>query len=213
MRQLRRLSKPPEALRRFGSRAESPLGRDANPRTHRLVDILRGSLRQEIRREGYDLIPTFGVGADLSREEWLDYTGQMIQLGLFEIAYDRGNVLAPTPLGLRIMRGEEKLELSEYVAPRAVTAREAARAMTKAQADASPVDEALLDHLKSVRLEVAKAIGKPAYVVFSDASLEDMARRRPRTREEFLEVHGVGEIKAAQFGPRFLRAIAGFRCG
>ena len=178
-----------------------------------LVDILRGSLRQEIRREGYDLIPTFGVGADLSREEWLDYTGQMIQLGLFEIAYDRGNVLVPTPLGLRIMRGEEKLELSEYVAPRAVTAREAARAMTKAQADASPVDEALLDHLKSVRLEVAKAIGKPAYVVFSDASLEDMARRRPRTREEFLEVHGVGEIKAAQFGPRFLRAIAGFRCG
>ncbi len=78
-----------------------------------LVDILRGSQRQELRQRGYDRLKTFGVGADLSREEWMDYLGQMIQLGVFEVAYERGNVLRPTPLGMRILRGEERLELSK----------------------------------------------------------------------------------------------------
>ncbi|MDE6277165.1 MAG: DNA helicase RecQ [Muribaculaceae bacterium] len=174
-----------------------------------LVDILRGSQRQEIRRDGYDRIKTFGVGADLSREEWLDYVGQMIQLGVFEVAYDRGNVLMVTPLGMRILRGEERLELSEYVAAsQAVSAREAARAMTEAHDSEMPVDERFVDYLKQVRMELAREEGRPPFMVFSDASLQDMARRRPRTPAEFLDVFGVGELKARKYGRRFLSAIA-----
>lgn len=177
-----------------------------------LVDILRGSMRQDIRREGFDKIKTFGVGADLSREEWLDYVGQMIQLGLLEIAYDRGNVLMVTPFGGRILRGEEAIELSRYEAPRAVTGKEAARAfeLSRAAAAGAP-DPGLVDYLKTVRLSVAKSEGRPAFMIFSDASIEDMARRRPATENEFLDVHGVGEKKAAAYAGVFLKAIADWK--
>ena len=171
-----------------------------------LVDILRGSMRQEIRREGYDRLKTYGVGADLSREEWLDYVGQMIQLGVFEIAYDRGNVLVVTPLGLRILRGEEKLELSEYVPPEAA-AREAAKAAPVLAEELRPLDEGLLTRLKRVRMELARAEGRPPFMIFSDATLKDMAQRRPRTLADFYEVSGVGDVKARKYGARFLEAI------
>ena len=171
-----------------------------------LVDILRGSMRQEIRREGYDRLKTYGVGADLSREEWLDYVGQMIQLGVFEIAYDRGNVLVVTPLGLRILRGEEKLELSEYVPPEAA-AREAAKAAPVLAEELRPLDEGLLTRLKRVRMELARAEGRPPFMIFSDATLKDMAQRRPRTLADFYEVSGVGDVKARKYGARFLEEI------
>lgn len=80
-------------------------------------------------------------------------------------------------------------------------------------AKAPQADEALLDRLKKVRVRVAKEAGLPLYLVFSNATLADMARRRPRTLEEFLEVSGVGEVKAEKYGPAFLRALAVYEEG
>ena len=80
-------------------------------------------------------------------------------------------------------------------------------------AKAPQADEALLDRLKKVRVRVAKEAGLPLYLVFSNATLADMARRRPRTLEEFLEVSGVGEVKADKYGPAFLRALAVYEEG
>ena len=82
-----------------------------------LVNILRGQRRSDIVRAGYDTIRTFGVGADLTQAQWNDYISQMIQLGVFEIAYEDSNHLRVTPFGMRILRGEASLELATYIPP------------------------------------------------------------------------------------------------
>lgn len=84
-----------------------------------LINILRGVRRTDIVRAGYNQIKTFGAGADLRREEWNDYISQMLQLGVFEIAYDDANHLRVTPFGMRVLRGEARLTLSTYIPPKA----------------------------------------------------------------------------------------------
>lgn len=169
-----------------------------------LIDILRGSRRADIARQGYDHLPTFGVGRDLSQDEWAEYIAQMVQLGILEIAYDDSNHLRLTPYGTDIVYGKTSVMLARY---QAQLSRKAAK--EKPQISTDPVQQ-LFEQLKAVRRQVADAAGVPAYVVFSDASLLDMARRRPRTPEEFMEVSGVGERKAVRYGKRFITAIRKF---
>lgn len=177
-----------------------------------LVDILRGSGRADIRRQGFDTIKTFGAGADLSQEEWMDYVGQMIQLGLFEIAYDKGNRLHVTPYGERVLYGRETIELSRYVPLKNATEEAAAlfRPEELASAD-EKVSKSLFEQLKAVRMGVARREKIPAYRVFTDASLQDMAARKPLTMEQFLNIHGVGEKKAGHYAETFITAIRRFQ--
>lgn len=174
-----------------------------------LINILRGSMRADIRAAGYDRIKTFGAGADLSVKEWNDYIQQMVQLGVFELAYDDGNHLRVTPYGMKLLRGEAHLTLSRFVDSAAKTVRkpEPAKPKTTDSADV----KALFEYLKGVRLAVARRENKVPYNVFSDASLLDMAVRRPANDFEFLAVNGVGEYKLRHYGPEFLKAIAEFR--
>lgn len=172
-----------------------------------LTDILRGSARAELRRRGFDRIKTYGAGRDLPQEHWNAYIAQMIQLGLFEIAFDDSNRLRVTPYGMRVIRGEARVELSLYVAPqRGKTGRQKAE---QRQITSDPTEQ-LFEQLKAVRKAEADRTGVPAYVVFSDATLTDMARRRPRTIDELLQVSGVGERKSVRYGKRFIGAIRKF---
>lgn len=175
-----------------------------------LVGILRGIPRADLRREGFDRIKTFGAGADMSQNEWTDYITQMIQLGLFEIAYDDGNRLLVTEQGLRVLRGQAAIELARHVAPDygAGTSRKN-RKESGPVAETDPVKQ-LFEQLKTVRTDLSRTEGVPPYVIFSDASLMDMATRRPATIEDFLAVNGVGEKKAVRYGKRFLAAIRKF---
>ena len=171
-----------------------------------LTDILRGSLRADIRREGFDTIRTFGAGRDVPTFKWNNYIVQMIQTGLLEVAYDDANHLRVTPAGWRVLRGEQTVMLAE---PEASVAKDTKRKVKTPSAPADPVEQ-LFEHLKNVRREVAAQSGVPAYVVFSDATLLDMARKHPKTYEEFNEVSGVGERKAARYGRKFIGAIRKF---
>lgn len=171
-----------------------------------LTDILRGSARAEIRQKGFDHIKTYGAGRDISTAEWNAYIAQMIQLGLFEVAYEESNHLRVTPYGMRAIRGEVNVELSTFspYAKGAVKAKKKPRPV-----NINPVEQ-LFEQLKTVRKQLAAATSAPAYVIFSDASLLDMARRRPSTMDEFLQVQGVSERKAVRFGKKFIGAIRKF---
>ena len=173
-----------------------------------LVGILRGSARFDIKNMGYDHLPTFGCGADLSEDEWMDYITQMVQLGLMEIAYDDGNHLKPTALGMRVLRGQEQIRLAVFAGVRDVSRKKSAKATREVSAD--PVQQ-LFEQLKAVRADVARRENMMPYLVFSDASLLDMARRQPTDISEFLQVNGVAEKKAVRFGKRFIGEIRKFK--
>lgn len=172
-----------------------------------LVNILRGVRNSEIMACGYDSIRTFGAGSDLRHDQWMDYISQMLQLGVFEIAYDDRNHLRVTPFGMKILRGQEQLQLSVYTPARKEDS--ASRAKTQEKRAVDPVQE-LFAHLKNVRMDVARKEGLPPDLVFSDPSLLDMARTRPTTIEEFVKVSGVSERKGVRFGRQFISAIRKF---
>lgn len=172
------------------------------------VDILRGAVRSDITAKGYHLIKTYGAGRDLSQSEWNYYLLQLLQLGVVEADFNRGKKLHVTAYGMDILKGGKSIELTRYTAP--ATSRTPKVSRQKG-IDSSVGSRSLIDLLKRVRKTEADRCGMPAYLVFSDATLQDMARRRPVSREEFAQVSGVGEKKLERYWRIFVDAIRGFK--
>ncbi len=167
--------------------------------------ILRGSVAQEITAPGWHELKTFGVGRDLKFEEWMEYGSQLVNAGYAAVAYDRGATLQLTAPSRAILKAEKSVALVRFVS---FEDRRAAEAAPKKAAPAADGDPDLVEWLKGTRKKIADEHGVPAYVVFSDKTLKDMAAKVPRTSGDFRTVHGVGEVKAESYGPIFLRSIA-----
>ena len=175
-----------------------------------VIDILRGTETEKIARAGHHRLPTFGVGAARGKNEWRSLIRQMVATGFLRLDIAGYGGIAITEKGRGLLRGEgEFLYREETVvagssgaAPRETRKKEPEHPLSGGQT-------ALLDVLKALRLELARERGVPAYIVFPDRSLIDMARRRPRTEAEFAEVNGVGAAKLKQFAAPFLAAIDG----
>jgi ATP-dependent DNA helicase RecQ len=165
--------------------------------TH-VIDILRGAGTQKIKERGHDTLAAFGSGAKRTKEEWASLIRQMVAAGL--LAPDDHGGLAITERGEALRRGAGLFQVRES-APRA-----------KARADATTLsdggDPDLLAALKAVRLKLARERRVPAYVIFSDRTLIDMAAMRPNDLDSFAQVNGVGAAKLKDFGAVFLSAIA-----
>jgi ATP-dependent DNA helicase RecQ len=166
-----------------------------------LVDILRGSARAEVLQRGFDRIKTYGVGRDLSAAEWRSYISQMLQLGVFEIAYNDNMHLRVTPFGMRVVRGEEQLIMAKYFQPHY---QKKAKAKTKVAVNP---DDLLLSNLKAVRAEVAKKDNLAPYMVLSDATLLEIVKHKPADLEAFAKIYGVGEVKAVNYWRQFVGAV------
>lgn len=175
-----------------------------------LIDILRGSFREELRTKGYTALKTFGVGRDLSYRQWLEYLYQMLQLGYIEIDYANGGRLKATPLGTKVLYGKEIAMMAVYKEEAIVEKKSGARKSAyqpirpKQSAD---IDETLLDSLRQLRKQIAEKDQMPAYIVFSDAALEDMVEKKPVTMDQFGEVRGVGQLKLDKYGKVFVALI------
>ncbi|RMD69734.1 MAG: hypothetical protein D6818_09975 [Bacteroidetes bacterium] len=170
-----------------------------------LIDVLRGAGKSYLRKRGYDQIRTFGAGRDLSFYDWRHYLEQMLQLGLVEIAYDDHNRVCLTEAAWDVLKGRQKVEL---VQPATLKEREqAAKKHRTTAADLDHESAELFERLRQLRLEQARARGIAPYLVFSDATLRDMARTRPATLADMAQVSGVGEKKLAEYGRIFLDAI------
>lgn len=171
-----------------------------------LIDILCGSARAELRAKGYDQLKTYGVGHDLPYKVWKEYLFQMIQLGYVEVDYAAGQVLRVTPLGKRVLFGQEKALLALYKEPEETAPTRFKAKPIRPKRAASP-DDTLLDALKQLRKQLAEKDRIPPYQVFTDASLEDMVERRPVSLDAFSDVHGVGQIKLDRYGRVFVSLI------
>ena len=176
-----------------------------------VIDVLRGTATEKVERAGHDRLPTFGMGAARGKNEWRSLIRQMVATGLLRLDIGGYGGLSITGKGRGLLQGESVFLYRRDTAPARSSepVRDSGGRRRKEPQDGplSGPDTALLDALKALRLRLAKERGVPAYVVFPDRTLIDMARRRPRTEEEFAEVNGVGAAKLKAFATPFLAAI------
>lgn len=174
-----------------------------------LVDVLRGSRNQSVINKGYDQLPTFGVGKDLKAEIWVDYILQLLNYGAFDIAYDEGHTFKLNEVSRQILKGLRKVEISEFISYAERQTAEVEQ-ISRTASKSEQIKGELFEKLRTLRKQIADAIGSPAYIVFSDATLVDMAAKKPITKSQFLEVSGVGQEKFKRFGEAFIKEIFEF---
>jgi ATP-dependent DNA helicase RecQ len=166
-----------------------------------------------VQQRGHEQLSTFGIGAEVSEAQWRGVLRQLIALGHLRAEGEYGT-LALTPSARQVLRGEVQLMLRVPAEPvrRGKLAR-GPRTGARAGADRAPplpLDEvglALFGELKAWRAEVAREHGLPAYVIFHDATLAEMARERPATLDELAGISGVGAKKLQAYGQEILRVI------
>ena len=176
-----------------------------------MVDILRGTLSPDVVSNKYNTIKIFGVGRDISARDWHDYLLQMLQMGFFEIAYNEDRHLHITPLGQEVLYGKRDVQLAvihrEELTVRSRRKRQREdREKERATIGQGPSND-LYSRLREVRRQMAAEMGKPAFIVMSDKSLQDLVLKRPTTLEAMADVYGFGEYKAKAYGKPFIEAI------
>jgi len=170
-----------------------------------VVDVLKGASTEKIGQWGHHDLSVYGIGDDLSRDEWTSVIRQLIHRGYLRQDIAAYSALKLEPPAREVLRGEVELMLAR---PRVRSAKAAGPAKRSASLVGSEADEALFERLRELRRTIAQEQGVPAYVVFADRSLADIASRQPRTRDEFMECHGVGSAKLERYAEVFLGEIA-----
>ena len=177
-----------------------------------IIDVLRGTTTEKVLNAGHDRLPTFGSGADGKVAEWHSIIRQLVAAGHLWLDIQGFGGLSITDKGRSLLKGEESFHYrQDSLRQTSATAGGKLARKAAAQLSGEPLTTAqtlLLDRLKALRLDLAKARQVPAYLVFSDRSLIDMVQRQPRSRDDFAEVHGVGAAKLQDFAEPFLAAIA-----
>ncbi len=180
-----------------------------------LIDVLLGKQDERIQRFGHDRLTTFGIGTELDAKGWRGVYRQLIARGLLNVDVDGHGGLQLTDACRPVLRGEVALWLRRESAVPAGKRSRVAKSPTdkgsggKAAAGnfASAEDQQLWAELRGLRMELARAQNVPPYVVFHDATLAEMVRRRPQSLDELGALSGIGERKLAAFGEQFLAAI------
>ncbi len=167
-----------------------------------LIDILLGKATEKVLARGHDDLPTFAVGQDFDRRQWQAIFRQMMGLDLLRPDPARHGALRLTPDAHPVLRGEVEIEL------RADSVKKA-RFSPRVKAMVSDEDAPLLSALKAKRRALAEAQRVPAYVIFPDRTLIDMAEKRPKTLDEMANIGGVGAKKLERYGRLFLEVISG----
>jgi ATP-dependent DNA helicase RecQ len=183
-----------------------------------LIDVLRGTSTEKTRQRGHESLSTFGIGRDLSEAQWRGVIRQLIALG-HVVSEGEYNTLALSDSARAVLKGEVRIELRE---PREPTPRSRSRSGKAGSSFSSsprkvPAAAATLDRagqarfaaLKAWRGEVAKEHNLPAYIVFNDATLAQMAERAPDSLDALADISGVGAKKLDAYGREILRVLDG----
>ena len=182
-----------------------------------LINVLRGSDNDRVRQWNHDLLPTYGIGLELSAQEWRGVVRQLVARGLLAVDPSGYGGLQLTPAARPVLHGDQRLELrrdllAAVAAPERAARKRRTAALEALTAEVTQLDnetEALFDRLRRKRKELADEQGVPPYVVFHDKTLAAMALHRPRTPEALLRIGGVGQAKLKRFGEAFLAEITG----
>ncbi|MBT2207296.1 MULTISPECIES: DNA helicase RecQ [Actinomadura] len=171
-----------------------------------IIDILLGKKSAKVIQFDHDSLKPFGVGADLREAEWRGVVRQLLAQGLIAVESDHGTLLQ-TEASAEVLRGERKVMMrreAERPAAKAAKTSKAAKAVVELAPEAVPVFE----RLRAWRGATAKEQGVPAYVIFHDATLREIATALPSSLAELGRISGVGENKLAKYGDQVLEALA-----
>jgi ATP-dependent DNA helicase RecQ len=171
-----------------------------------LVDILRGSSTERVRQQGHDSLSTYGLGADLSEQEWRSVIRQLLARGILIPRGEYGTLALGEPAAA-VLRGESPVPLRRDVLGRAGAAPRVRKAAASESLDAD--DRPLFEALREWRAGVAKELGVPAYIVFGDATLRALAEHRPASPADLDGATGIGAKKREAYGEAVLEVIAG----
>ncbi|MEL6536293.1 MAG: RQC domain-containing protein, partial [Bacteroidota bacterium] len=175
-----------------------------------LTDVLRGSRKKEVLAAGYDQIKTFGAGSDLSEFAWQQYLLQFIQLGFVRPNFKHNHVLELTPTGEAVLKGEHEVQVVSVDTLMQKRKQEAAETPARPKSKTELFNDGLADRLKSLRFVLAQEEGRAPYMIFSDATLDEMQKRLPVAEHTFKAVSGVTEHKLKQYGPHFLEEMLAY---
>ena len=171
-----------------------------------VIDVLRGAQNAAVLDKNYQEIKTYGIGKDISWNDWQHYAIQLINQGFCEIAFHKNNVLQLTPYSKDVLFGKTKVMLSKPIR------KEERIALEKEQKAKKPVSKnSLFERLRQLRFQISLEENIPAYLVFNDATLKEMEAERPTSEEELMEINGVGQRKLEVYGDLFIQEIKAFQ--
>lgn len=170
-----------------------------------LVAILTGDLTDNVSKFNHDQLPTFGVGRNRKAADWRSIFRQLSAVGLIAQELMEHGRWRVTDEGWAVLKGRQTVELRKIAA--SSTAKGERRGRATAPAIVSDADSQLLDSLRALRTRLARAQNVPAYVVFSDRTLVELATHRPATQAAMREIHGIGDAKLERYGAEFLAVI------
>ena len=187
---------------------------DETIRISTIIEIVKGIRSPFVMRHGYDQLKTFGVGKDLTTNDWQDYLLQMLQMGFIEIAYNDGNKVKVTDIGKDVLYGRKSAQLC-VVDHSVKEERKKAKLRLEIPTITIPglppttgiEDPKLFEALRALRSTCASEEGFPPYIVFSDKVLHALASIKPTTLEQFGNISGIGDHKKQKYGNRFIALI------
>jgi len=168
-----------------------------------VIDVLRGEATEKVAQRGHDRLTTFGIGAERSAREWRAIARQCIALGLLEVDHEAYGALRLAGESRAVLKSERNVTLRTWREP-----KRAARTRGTGEALAGPA-QALFERLRAWRAEAARRHGVPAYVIFHDATLRDIARTRPGSLEALRGISGIGAKKLEAYGEDIVGLVSG----
>ena len=172
-----------------------------------VIDVARGAQTARISQFGHDKLPSFGDGKHMGKPYMQALVRQAVAAGLLTIDISRYGALHLTSLGQAVRAGTQDFACRDIAADLKKSPSGRARKTGALAAQLSGRDGDLLQTLKGLRSQLARDKSVPAYVIFSDATLMDMARKRPSSRAQMLDVSGVGDVKFQRYGEAFLKLV------
>ena len=172
-----------------------------------VIDVLRGVQSERISQWHHDSLSVYGIGSDRTEQEWRAILRQAIALGFVTVDHDAFSSLKLTEAARPVLKGGQKVQLRQYQKP-VKQKRQPSNTRGYEEMELSKSEQAIFDKLRWWRVETARTHGVPAYVVFQDATLREIAKVKPTSLDQLRGVSGVGEKKLASYGDEIVAIIS-----
>lgn len=173
-----------------------------------VIDILRGADSERIQQWRHQQLSTYGIGADRSEAEWRAILRQAIAQGFVSVDYDAYNSLRLTEAARSVLKGDVSVRMRAYEKPQKPTKQKRSTGKSYSELDLSPAGQQLFEALRNWRMETARQHNVPAYVIFHDSTLREIANARPVSLDDLRGVGGVGEKKLLTYGSAIIDLVS-----